>query len=207
MRNHDLTAFVLSMASLALLASATAVGDVERSTADRGAVQIDPDSIPRWRVGQLFILGNDEVPDRIILEQCPLFPGKLASTTDLREAEKNLARLGLFVIDRKRGIRPTVKFLDREDNNEERFFDIQIEVKEKVNAKQLVAIRDSLRFVADCRTWGVCAALYQAEGFPREILDLLTEGNMADIPGLIRGKFRTEEKGCTGYAPPAAVSP
>ncbi|MGH7169923.1 MAG: POTRA domain-containing protein [Gemmataceae bacterium] len=207
MRSHGLTIFVLSAASLALFASARAVGDVERSTPDQGAVRIARDAQPRWRVGQLFIVGNEEIPDSIIQEQCAFFPGTPVTIADLREAEKNLARLGFFVIDRKRGIRPTVKFLDREDNDEDRFFDIQIEVKEKANAKQLLAIRECIHFVVDWKTWGVCVAVYRAEGFPREILALLTEGKMAEIPGLIRGKFQGEEEGCTGYSPPAAVSP
>ncbi|HTU19698.1 MAG TPA: hypothetical protein VMG10_16675 [Gemmataceae bacterium] len=192
MQSHWLLAVVLISASLALFSPVRAVGDVERSTADEGGIQIDPDSIPRWRVGQLFITGNDTVPDRIILEQCPLFSGQLASTTDLREAEKNLARLGLFVVDRKRGIKPTVKALDREGDG--CFRDIQIEVKEKANAKLILSLRESIWFVADCGTWGVCAAVYRAEGFPRDILNLVTEENIAEIIGPIHGKSSVEEK-------------
>lgn len=206
MRSHWITAFVLSAANLALFCAARAVGDVEHSTPDQGAVEIDRDSIPCWRVGQFFIIGNWEVPDSIILEQCPLFCGAPASIADLGEAEENLARLGLFVVDRKRGIRPIVKILESDDR-ERRFFDVEITMEEKPNAKQLLAIRECLRFSTDWRTWGPCAAVYGAEGFPREILDLITEGNIRGIAGIISDKFSTAEKGRTGYAPPPAVLP
>jgi len=158
-------------------------------------------------MGQLFIIGNEQVPDGIILEQCPLFPGKPVSLADLRTVEANLARLGLFVIDRKRGIKPTVKVHNREDDTGGGFRDIQIEVKEKPNVKQLLLLRESIQFVADCRAWGVWAAIYRAEGFPREMLDLLSQGRVGGVPGLIRSRFTTKDKECTGFAPPAAVRP
>lgn len=174
-------------------------------TIDRAA-QIDRDTKSGWRVGQVFIVGNVTVPDTIVLEQCPLFPGQTGTLADLRQAEKNLARLGLFVTDRKRGMKPTVKRLDRE-NSSLGFQDIMIEVKEKPNVKQLLAIRESIQFVLDWKTWGVLAAIYRVEGFPHKIFDLLSHGEMKDVLGLIRGRFLTEEEGCTGYTPPAAVAP
>jgi hypothetical protein len=196
-------AWLLSLASGLLLPLTAAADDVEGLTKDQGELQIDPDTIPRWRVGQIFIIGNEEMPDSVLLEQCPLFPGQLAAIADLREAEENLAGLGLFVIDRKRGIRPRAKFLDREEDDQV-FHDVRIEVKEKPNARQILAFCESIRLVADWQTWGLCSAVYGAEGFRLEILGLLMQGKRGEVAGLIRGKSRVKS---TGYAPPAAILP
>jgi hypothetical protein len=201
-KNNWIGTCLLSLASGLLLPLTGAIGDDGGLTKDQGELQIDPNTLPRRCVGQIFIVGNEEIPDSIILEQCPLFPGGPASIADRRETEENLASLGLFVVDRKRGIKPKVTFLDREGDSV--FYDVQIEVKEKPNAKQILAFREGIRFVADWRTWGLCAAVYRAEDFPLEILSLPTEGKMGEVADLIRAKFRDKR---TGYSPPAAVLP
>src|SRR5262249_49590239 len=78
------------------------------------------------RVGQLVIVGNDVTPDRVILEAVEIYPGQLLQAADLRRAEDALAKLGLFVVDAEKGVRPTVTALDEENG----YRDILITVKE-----------------------------------------------------------------------------
>jgi RNA polymerase sigma factor (sigma-70 family) len=78
---------------------------------------------PPARVGQIFITGNKKIPDEVILDQVPLFPGQVLSYPDLRIFEKNLAR--------HKGLKsnPTVTVIEREGDGV--FKDIQITVEEK----------------------------------------------------------------------------
>jgi polysaccharide export outer membrane protein len=81
------------------------------------------------RVGQIFILGNTRTADEVILRELPLYPGAILNHTDVRTAERNLAKLGRFVINREKGIRPTVTVID--PDGESVFKDIVIRVEEK----------------------------------------------------------------------------
>jgi hypothetical protein len=81
------------------------------------------------RVGQIFIVGNERTESEIILKQVPLYPGQVLSYPDLQAAEKNLAKLGIFQVDLKKGVRPTVTVVDPDGPGE--FKDIIVNVKEK----------------------------------------------------------------------------
>jgi protein involved in polysaccharide export with SLBB domain len=81
------------------------------------------------RVGQIFILGNSRTESDVILHEVPLYPGAVLSCTDVRTAERNLAKFGKFVIDRDKGIRPTVTVID--PDGESVLKDIVIRVEEK----------------------------------------------------------------------------
>jgi beta-lactamase regulating signal transducer with metallopeptidase domain len=106
------------------------VGDSEdRSGTDRHL----PREKPPARVGQITIVGNETVAADVILRQVPLLPGAVLNYPDLRTAERNLARLGLFMVDPQKGIRPTVTVVDAEDDKP--FKDILITVKEVNKAK------------------------------------------------------------------------
>lgn len=83
---------------------------------------------PLARIGQILLMGNERVSDESIFAHVPLYPGQLLSYTELRKAEKTLAKLGLFVVDPASGVRPTIAVLEREDSE---FKDILITVKEK----------------------------------------------------------------------------
>jgi outer membrane protein insertion porin family len=85
------------------------------------------------RVGQIVIKGNTTVSSASILAHVALYPGQVLSFPDLQEAEKRLAGLGLFVVDREAGVGPTVTVIDTE--SESCFKDILITVKEKPAAK------------------------------------------------------------------------
>ncbi len=48
------------------------------------------------RVGQVFIVGNERTKDHVILRQVTEYPGQILSYPDLRVAQHNLERLGIF---------------------------------------------------------------------------------------------------------------
>src|SRR5262249_36015216 len=64
----------------------------------------------------------------VILRQVPLFPGQILSYPNLRVAERNLARLGIFEVNPETGVRPTVTVIDPESPSE--FKDILVQVQE-----------------------------------------------------------------------------
>lgn len=84
---------------------------------------------PSPRVGQLFIVGNTRTEQDIILKHVRLYPGAELKYPDLQETERNLRKLGIFVNDPVKGIRPTVTVIDPNDDSP--YKDILIQVKEK----------------------------------------------------------------------------
>jgi outer membrane protein assembly factor BamA len=83
---------------------------------------------PPARVGQIIVTGNEVTRQNVILRQVPLFPGQVLTYPDLRVAERNLARLGIFETSPENGIRPTVTVLDPETDSP--FKDILVNVQE-----------------------------------------------------------------------------
>jgi len=160
---------------------------------------------PRRRVGQVHIVGNRNVSDSIILEQCPLFPGGEYSSDDLRDAEQRLAGLHLFVVDRKRGIRPTVKPLRGEEDSS--FVDIRVEVVERPDVKQMLLLREGMSFVIDYQGLGLIPALDRATGFSEaKLTPRVMQGldKLADAFPSVFGKFKRR---CVGFTAPPAVGP
>jgi outer membrane protein assembly factor BamA len=80
------------------------------------------------RIGQIIIIGNENVKQDIILREISLAPGQVLSYPDLLAAERSLERLGLFRVDTDRGIRPTVRVVESSDPA---LKDIVITVEEK----------------------------------------------------------------------------
>ena len=83
---------------------------------------------PRYRVGQIIIIGNDHTPQSVILDQLGLYPGALLSQWRLRLAEVRLAGLGRFEIDILRGSWPRVVALAPGGSE---FRDIYVTVSER----------------------------------------------------------------------------
>jgi hypothetical protein len=84
------------------------------------------------RVGQIFIVG-DESTGGAILEDVPLCTGAIITPSALRQAEKNLADLGIFQVSADGSIRPTVAVMKSEVDVDEPNFalrEILITVKE-----------------------------------------------------------------------------
>ena len=85
---------------------------------------------PIDRVGEVIIIGNTITQDRVIREVVTFLPGQILRYREIRRVERKLAELGLFKVDPKTGIRPTVQVL----NSPGPFKDILIKVEEMPSA-------------------------------------------------------------------------
>lgn len=83
---------------------------------------------PPATVGQVILIGNTTTRQNVILRQVPLYPGQLLTYPDLRVAERNLARLGIFEANPETGARPTVSVLDPDGDSTVK--DILVNVQE-----------------------------------------------------------------------------
>ncbi len=83
---------------------------------------------PPARVGQVFVVGNERTRQNVILRQVPLYPGQILTYPDLRQAEKNLTRLGIFETSPDGSVKPTVSVINPEGDSE--FKDILVSVQE-----------------------------------------------------------------------------
>jgi hypothetical protein len=88
---------------------------------------------PPRRVGGIIINGNETIPQDVILRELPLYTGALLTLADVRTAERNLARLGLFEVDRAKGVRPRVEIVDP-NGTDSPYKDICVTVKERPHA-------------------------------------------------------------------------
>src|SRR5258708_7964549 len=86
----------------------------------------------QYKVGVIYLNGNQTIPDSTILERLPLSSGGPLYSWRLRLAECRLAALGLFEIDLKRGVWPRVSAVK---SNGSEFADIRVEVVEKQNLR------------------------------------------------------------------------
>jgi outer membrane protein assembly complex protein YaeT len=93
------------------------------------AVHYEVQERPAARVGQIFLVGNDVTKQNVIIRQVELYPGQPLTYPDLKQSEKNLARLNIFESNPANGVRPTVSVINPDDDNE--FKDILVEVKEE----------------------------------------------------------------------------
>src|SRR5439155_3328788 len=79
-------------------------------------------------VGQIFVIGNTTTRQNVILRQVPLFPGQPLSYPNVRQAELNLAKLGIFENNPETGVRPTVTVLDPDSDSPSK--DVLVNVQE-----------------------------------------------------------------------------
>ena len=94
------------MVPIAFLA-ALALGDGSAdapATAGRSVAQVEQPV----RVGMIFISGHEDMNPSLILSQLDFVPGEQITYRKLREAERRLARLGVFVVDPASGVRPQI---------------------------------------------------------------------------------------------------
>jgi outer membrane protein insertion porin family len=84
---------------------------------------------PPARMGEPIVIGNTVTRQNVILRQLPpaLAPGQPLSYPDMRLAEQNLAKLGIFEFKPDQGIRPTVT---ADENTDSDFKNIIINVQE-----------------------------------------------------------------------------
>jgi outer membrane protein assembly complex protein YaeT len=97
-----------------------------------GIVQVnyEVEEKPPARVGQIFIVGNERTKQNVILRQLPLYPGQILTYPDLKQAERNLARLNIFEATPDGAIRPTVTVLDNPLDPDNPVKDILVTVQE-----------------------------------------------------------------------------
>jgi outer membrane protein insertion porin family len=90
-------------------------------------VQYEVIERPPTKVGTVHVVGNEVTQDRVIRRVLGLYPGQTLRYPELREAERNLARLNIFEMNPELGIRPTITVLEDTDSE---FKDIIVNVKE-----------------------------------------------------------------------------
>jgi outer membrane protein assembly complex protein YaeT len=89
-------------------------------------VQYVVEDKPISYVGDVIIVGNTVTQDRVIRRMLGLYPGQVLRYPELKIAEAQLSRLGIFEMNPEQGIRPTVQALD----NPSPFKDILVKVQE-----------------------------------------------------------------------------
>ncbi|HEY7313814.1 MAG TPA: POTRA domain-containing protein [Gemmataceae bacterium] len=183
--NHPLSAWTRAAVVLAILLLTVhpAAADGQRPVDERGEVREDRDQEVCGRVGQIFIIGNTVTLDSVILKQLPLFSGEEFTFSDLRSAERNLARLNLFKADPA----PLVRIMDRE--NDSTYKDIRVDVAERPVNIFFSAIGESVEFAAVSVVRGLPAAILRACGentFPGELIDFIFTGGRSGCPLVIR---------------------
>jgi outer membrane protein assembly factor BamA len=94
-----------------------------------GVVRIQYEVIekPPAIAGQVFIVGNDRTKDNVIRRVVGIYPGQTLRYPELRVAERDLARLGIFKNDPETGIRPTVSVIEDGDGQVK---DVLVQVQE-----------------------------------------------------------------------------
>ncbi|MBY0527710.1 MAG: hypothetical protein K2R98_30210 [Gemmataceae bacterium] len=102
----------------------------------------EPMNNRRLRVGMVFIVGNEQSPQSVILRQIPFERGDVIRPIHLHAAQENLRRLGLFVVDPCRGIEPTVEVLDPDAMGNDK--DILVNIKERPGNQLIFSLYDLL---------------------------------------------------------------
>ena len=90
-------------------------------------VVYEVEEMPPAKVGNVFIVGNDVTQDRVIRRVIQVYPGQDLRYPELRLAENDLARLGIFNTDPEKGIRPTLAVLETDSP----YKDILVQVQEQ----------------------------------------------------------------------------
>jgi general secretion pathway protein D len=78
-------------------------------------VRAQVDERPPLIVGRVIIIGNKATRDEVILRAIDIYPGQVLRLPELRLAERNLARLGIFEMDPEKGSKPSVVPIDTDD--------------------------------------------------------------------------------------------
>ncbi len=100
-------------------------------------VQYQIEEKPPVTVGRIIIVGNTVTQDDVIRRALGLYPGQVLRFPELRIAEANLTRLGIFEADPQKGSRPTVTAIPTEDPNVQ---DILVQVKETLTGTFTIGV-------------------------------------------------------------------
>jgi outer membrane protein assembly factor BamA len=114
------------LVSAALLCSGA---DSPREGIDSSTVKAPTEKKP-LRVGQIFVIGNTRTKMSIILDQVRLYPGQVLDFSEIRRAERNLARLSIFRCSPDGAVRPTITVVDGPEGPDSVYKDVIIKVDE-----------------------------------------------------------------------------
>ncbi len=101
-------------------------------------VQYTVQERPPDTVGRVLVAGNEVTRQNIILRQVPVYPGQVLEYPALAQAERKLARLGIFEANPEKGQRPTVTVLDPFSDNPVK--DILVQVEETQTGSLLFSV-------------------------------------------------------------------
>jgi outer membrane protein assembly factor BamA len=90
-------------------------------------VVYEVEEMQKAKVGNVIIVGNDVTKDNVIRRVIQVYPGQDLRYPELRLAENDLARLGIFNTDPEKGIRPTLSVLETDSP----FKDVLVQVQEQ----------------------------------------------------------------------------
>jgi len=93
---------------------------------------------PPDTVGRVIVSGNEVTRENVIRRQVPVYPGQVLEYPALAQAERNLAKLGIFEMDPEKGQRPTVAVLDPMSDNPVK--DILVQVQETQTGSLLFSV-------------------------------------------------------------------
>jgi hypothetical protein len=138
---------------------------------------------PVGRVGGILIIGNKTTYQSVTLDRLELYPGALFTLSDLKAAERRLARSQLFTVDVRKAIRPTVRAQAPLGEEKPEFWDIVVEVEEVPLAPWAITISDALHLAGTWAIEGAPGLLYQDYGlFPINMVRFCCTGDVNDLP-------------------------
>jgi outer membrane protein assembly factor BamA len=94
-----------------------------------------PKALIEPTIGAIFVVGNAFTPTDVILREIGIHAGDPLKSETLRAAERRLARLGVFVVDPERNIRPRIVILNPGERGP---FHLLIEVKEVPTSDEVI---------------------------------------------------------------------
>jgi hypothetical protein len=127
---------------------------------DRAPAGAAVEEVPRVYVGQIILVGNQSLPQSVILQRLPLSSGAPFSADHLRRAERSLADLNLFEVNGRDDRTPSVAVLNPESKGESR--DILVSVREKPTARLQWHIAVGLRAASAAWLTGLPAGVAEA---------------------------------------------
>lgn len=91
----------------------------------------------RIKIGKIFVIANETSSFEVILKALPFKAGQVIEHARLQQARMNLVGLGLFVVDRKSGIWPSVTAVaaNADDDSDRERKDILVRVQERASLK------------------------------------------------------------------------
>jgi outer membrane protein assembly factor BamA len=117
------------------------------------------------RIGEIKISGNTVTCDHVILGAIGIYPGQVYFEADLRAAENNLIKLGIFEVDPAKSIKPTVQVIDPDGPGKVKDVLVIVQEKYTTSLKPMIALVPGMgpglalvfeELNWDCSRWPTC---------------------------------------------------